>query len=380
LIKKKPTVMQVLPALNSGGVERGAIDIAIAVKKIGWNSLVASSGGQMEKELERAGVETIRLPLSSKNPFKMHKNFSSLTSIIYDKDIDLIHARSRAPAWSAYYSAKRLDKIFITTFHGTYNYNNFLKKSYNSIMTKGARVIAISDFINKHIISSYKIKQNNLITIPRGIDLDFFNPSKVSQERIIQLSNAWRLPDGLPIIMLPGRLARWKGHKLLIEALANLDTKNFRCIFVGSEAGNENNKKFLIDLVNKFNLAESIQFVNHCNDMPAAYMLADIVVSASTDPEAFGRVSIEAQAMNRIIVASNHGGSSETIIDGKTGVLFSNNDTNSLTSALDSALKMDGETRKKLVEFARNHISSKYKLEYMQDSTIKLYKELLIKH
>lgn len=377
-MKKIPSVIQVLPALNSGGVERGAIDIALAVKKVGWESFVVSEGGLMRKELERAEIEHIKLPLSSKNPFIMHRNFSSLSSIIYDKKIDIVHARSRAPAWSAYYASRRFNTNFITTFHGTYNYNNYFKKKYNSIMTKGKKVIAISDFIKNHIIEKYNLDKEKITTIPRGIDLKSFDPSNVSHERIIQLSNSWRLPDGIQVIMLPGRLARWKGHKVLIEALAKLRRKDFRCIFVGSELGNENNKKYLSKLVKENNLTEIVQFVNHCNDMPAAYMLSDIVVSASTDPEAFGRVSVEAQAMNRIIVASDHGGSYETIINGKTGMLYSNNNSESLSNTLDFALQMDIESRKKLGEASRNHVSSKYKLEYMQESTIKLYKELIL--
>ncbi len=376
-MNKVPTVIQVLPALNSGGVERGAIDIALAVKELGWVSIVVSEGGIMMKELERAEVEHIDLPLSSKNPFTMHKNFNSLSSIIYDRKVDIVHARSRAPAWSAYYASKRFDTNFVTTFHGTYNYKDFIKKKYNSIMTKGKRVIAISKFIKNHIIEKYGIEADKIVKIPRGIDLNSFDPTKVSHERIIQLSNSWRLPDGTQIIMLPGRLARWKGHKVLIEALGKLKRRDFRCIFVGSELGNENNKKYLIKIIRENNLSELVQFVNHCNDMPAAYMLSDVVVSASTDPEAFGRVSVEAQAMNRIIIASDHGGSSETIMNKKTGILFLNNNSDSLSKAIDSALQMDIESRKKLGEAARNHVSSEYRLEYMQQSTIKLYQELI---
>ena len=200
----------------------------------------------------------------------------------------------------------------------------------------------------------------------------------MSHQRIIQLSNLWRLNDGIQIIMLPGRLARWKGHKILIEALARLKRKDYRCIFVGSELGNENNKKSLENIIRKNKLGDMVQFVNHCNDMPAAYMLADIVVSASTDPEAFGRVSVEAQAMNRIIIASDHGGSSETIINGKTGILFLNNNPESLSKSLESALEMDIDSRKKMGDASRKHVCSNYKLEYMQESTIKLYKKLIL--
>ena len=377
-MNKIPSVIQVLPALNSGGVERGAIDIALAVKIIGWKSFVVSEGGIMMKELERAGIDHINLPLSSKNPLIMHKNFNALSSIIFDKKIDIIHARSRAPAWSAYYASKRFNASFVTTFHGTYNYNNYLKKTYNSIMTKGKKVIAISKFINKHIEENYGVEKEKVVTIPRGIDTESFNPINVSHERIIQLSNAWRLSDGIQVIMLPGRLARWKGHKVLIQALARLKRKDYRCIFVGSELGNENNKKFLEKIIQKNNLRDMVQFVNHCNDMPAAYMLADIVISASTDPEAFGRVSVEAQAMNRIIIASDHGGSSETIINGKTGILFLNNNPESLSKSLDFALEMDIDSRKKMGDASRKDVWSKYKLEYMQESTIKLYKKLIL--
>ena len=229
-----PTVLQVLPSLVTGGVERGTIDIAAAIAEAGWNPLVASSGGPMVHELDRLKLRHIELPMASKNPLVMRENIERLMKVIAENKVDIVHARSRAPAWSASIAAKRTGVHFVTTFHGTYNLGWLgLKRLYNEVMTKGERVIAISDFIRSHIEQVYHLDPSVIRVVPRGIDLSRFDPNRVSPERIIQLAQKWRLVDGQRVIMLPARLTRWKGQEVLIEALAMLGRSEIRCILVG---------------------------------------------------------------------------------------------------------------------------------------------------
>lgn len=375
--KIKPSILQVLPALNTGGVERGAVDIALAIREAGWTPVVVSSGGRLVRDLERAGIKHFKLPLNSKNPLVMHKNASLLSSVIYDNQINIVHARSRAPAWSAFIAAKRVGVNFITTFHGTYNSQNILKKTYNSIMTRGEYVISISNFITDHIVTNYKNTRAKIITIPRGIDLEYYNPKKVSHQRIVALSKLWRIPDGVPVIMLPGRLTRWKGHRVLLEALSVIEKQKFRCLFVGDIQNNISYQKELQSIIRNKNLEGVVHIVGHCSDMPAAYMLSDIVVSPSTDPEAFGRVAVEAQAMGCIVLASSHGGSKETIIDGETGWLFKNKDFSELSNIISKVLSLNTDEREILAKKSRSNVNINYSLEGMQKSTINVYNEII---
>ena len=220
------SVLQVLPALETGGVERGAVDIAAAVAAAGWRALVASSGGAMVRELVRAGAEHVTLPLARKSPFALRANVASLAALIESEGVDIVHARSRAPAWSAYEAARRTGRPFVTTFHGTYNFGNALKRWYNGVMARGDRVIAISDFIADHVRRNYGVGDERLRVVPRGIDLEVFDPARVNSERIVQLAAKWRLPDGVPVVMLPGRLTRWKGQAALIDALTVLGRRD----------------------------------------------------------------------------------------------------------------------------------------------------------
>ncbi|MCH8238307.1 MAG: glycosyltransferase family 4 protein, partial [Proteobacteria bacterium] len=326
------TILQVLPALGvAGGVERGTVEIAQAIVAKGGRSLVVSSGGARTHELKRVHAEHIELPVHSKNPFVIYANIDRLARIIAAEKVDIVHARSRAPAWSAYYAAKRQGVPFMTTFHGTYGASNNLKRRYNSVMTRGERVIAISRFIGGHLHQNYGVPANKIRIIHRGVNLDRFDPSKVTAERVAALANDWRLEDGLPVVMLPGRLTRWKGQAMFIEAIGNLARRDIRCLVVGGDQGRTDYRQELENLVNKKGLGEIVRIVDHCDDMPAAYMLTDVVVSASTDPEAFGRIVVEAQALGRPVVASDHGGARETVIEGETGWLFPPGDVTALT-------------------------------------------------
>ncbi len=375
---RQPTVMQVVPELVTGGVEQGTIDVARAIVEGEGRSIVVSAGGPMVQELKRSGVEHYELPVNSKNPLTMQQNIKRLINIVEEHHVDIIHARSRAPAWSAWSAARKTNKHFVTTFHGTYGHSNWLKRQYNQIMTKGDRIIAISNFIAGHIFKVYGIPPSKIRVIPRGVDFNKFSPDKVSQERRIKLAREWRLPDDKQIIILPGRLTRWKGHAVLIEAIKNLGRKDVQCLIVGSDQDRENYRHELERQIENYGMQELIHVVGHCDDMPAAYMLTDIVISASTDPEAFGRVMVEGQALGRLVIGTNHGGSTETVIDGQTGWLTEPSDPYSLTKTLNVALNLTESQRNKITRKASEHIHKYYSKEMMCTKTLEVYNELIL--
>jgi glycosyltransferase involved in cell wall biosynthesis len=372
------TVLQVLPALgSSGGVERGTVEIAEAIVVGGGRAIVASAGGAKVHELARVHAEHVTLPLDSKNPVVMYNNIGRLAQLVRAEDVDLIHARSRAPAWSSYFAARRTGRPFVTTFHGTYNAGNFLKRHYNSIMTRGERVIAISAFIAGHVRRIYGVPANRIRIVPRGVDLYRFDATQVSAERVISLAAAWRLGDGMPVIMLPGRLTRWKGQDVFIEAVARLGRKDIRCLIVGGDQGRTEYRGELEELVERHNLGEVVRIVDHCDDMPAAYMLCDAVVSASTDPEAFGRVIVEAQALGRPVVATDHGGATETVNEGKTGWLVPPGDATALSKALTTVLGLDQVARAKVSAAAVANVRENFSKQSMCEKTLDIYNEVL---
>ncbi|NMM44866.1 glycosyltransferase family 4 protein [Rhodospirillaceae bacterium KN72] len=371
------TVLQVLPALETGGVERTAVDIAIALKDAGYHPLVASSGGRMVRELARADIEHIDLPLASKNWLTMRRNADRLEAIIRDRNVDIVHARSRAPAWSAYWAAQRTGTRFVTTFHGTYNFTNPLKKFYNSVMVRADRVIANSEFIRRHIQANYRVDGTKLRVIHRGIDIDLYSGEAVSAERLIRLSERWRLPDGVPVVMLPGRLTRWKGQLLLVKALAEMQTRPVRCLLVGDAQGRTAFEQEVLALARKLKVDHAVHVVGACDDMPAALKLSDVVVSASTDPEAFGRVAVEGQAMGRLVVAPAHGGAPEQIMDRETGFLFRPGDAYDLANKLDIALNLSPEQRQRIGAAAVANAQAHFTKTGMAKATLDVYEELL---
>jgi glycosyltransferase involved in cell wall biosynthesis len=373
----RPIVLQVLPRLVTGGAERGAVDIAVALAEAGGTSLVASEGGPMEHELKRGGASHITVPLASKNPLVMRSNIGRLTSIIEEHNVDIVHARSRAPAWSAHSAAKQTGRHFVTTFHGAYEASSAIKRYYNGIMVKGERVIANSEFIARHIRDIYKVDPEYIRVVRRGVDLDRFDPERVSAERVIQLANRWRLPDGVPVVMLPGRLTRWKGHTGLIEALAALGDIDYLCVIVGSDQGRAAYRSELEKLIARNGLDNRVFLPGHCDDMPAAYMLSDVVVSASTEPEAFGRVVSEAQAMGCPVVASDHGGAREQVIGNRTAFLYPPRDATQLAKMIRRALVLDADQRERLAEEARAHVVANFDKRHMCAATLALYREIL---
>ncbi|HYL33396.1 MAG TPA: glycosyltransferase family 4 protein, partial [Stellaceae bacterium] len=295
-MKRRPTVLQVLPALVAGGVERGTVDVAAALAAAGWHSLVASAGGPMTRELDRAGAMHFTLPLASKNPFVIHANVGRLAALIRAHEVDIVHARSRAPAWSARAAAQNTGAHFLTTFHNAYGGKSWLKRRYNAVMARGELVIANSNFVADHAAATYGVPRERLRVIHRGVDVTRFDPEKISAERMARLAQEWRLPDGVPVVMLPGRLSRWKGHFVLIDAMKRLNRPQVHALIVGA-GGGDGYRARLDSAIAHAGTAVTFRVLDECRDMPAAYMLADVVVSASTEPEGFGRVIVEAQAM-----------------------------------------------------------------------------------
>ena len=370
-------VLQVVPAMETGGVERGAVDIAGAIVEAGGTALVASEGGSMVNDLKRVGAEHIQLPMASKNPLTMWRNTRRLSELIRSRKVDILHVRSRAPAWSARKAAAETGCHFVTTFHAPYNQSNAVKRGYNAVMASGERVIAISHFIAAHIRSVYKVDSGRIRVIHRGVDLRRFDPDLVSAERVIKQANAWRLPDGVPLIMLPGRLTRWKGQTLLLEALTQLGDLDLVCALVGSDQGRSDYRDELERQIKESGLEGRAFILDHCDDMPAAYKLSDVVVSASSDPEGFGRVVGEAQAMGRPVVASNHGGAREQVIEDRTAFLFPPGDARGLAEALRRALALSETEREVIGREAIAHVRENFSKEKMCAQTLSLYRELL---
>ncbi len=371
-----PVVLQVLPSLVGGGVERGTVEMAAALAEAGWTALVVSSGGPMVHELTRVGGRHIELPVQTKNPFVIRHNAGRLARVIDHFGVDLVHARSRAPAWSALRAARRTGAHFVTTVHGPYSFGLPFKRWYNSVMTRGDRVIAISEFIRQYIIDNYrKVDPAVIRLIHRGVNTEIFDPEKVTAARVIQLAEQWRLPDGVPVVMLPARLTRWKGHRVLLEALARMKDRQLRCLIVGD--GREGYRRELEGLVHKLGLQSMVHLVGNCRDMAAAYKIADVVVSASTEPEAFGRVVAEAQAIGKPVIAPRHGAAPEIVEEGVTGWLVPPEDPAALAGALDEALALDTATREALANRAIARIRSSFTTAKMCAATLNVYRELL---
>ena len=376
---KNYSVLQVLPHLNSGGLVSGAIEVSEALQKRGMRSFVASEGGRREREIIRTGGKVFNFSLGSKNPLIIFLNIYKLSKIIKKYNINIIHARSRAPAWSAYFAAKKMGIPFVATFHGTYSIQNNLKKKYNSIMIKADKVIAISSFINKHILSNYKVDQEKIVTIHRGINIEKFDYLKVSNERLIAFSKKFNIPEDTFVILLPGRITRWKGHILLIEAIYKLQRSDIICLFVGDLQGRN---KYLAELnktIEKFKLKNNFRIISNQSDMSVIYKLSNVVVSASIEPEAFGRVVAEAQAMGRPTVAVNHGGAPEIIIDGVTGWLFRPGDANDLADKINKALNLNIDDRKKMSVKAIERATLNFNNEMMCTKKLNIYAELINK-
>ena len=373
-----PVILQVLPSLGGGGVERGTVEMTAALTEAGWTALVVSSGGPMVRDIERAGGKHIQLPVHSKNPFVMRKNKDRLARVVNEYGVDLVHARSRAPAWSALGAARRTGTPFVTTVHGPYGFGLPFKRLYNSVMTRGDRVIAVSEFIRGYILDNYKkVDPDRIRVIHRGVNIDIFDPARITAARVIHLATEWRIPDGVPVVMLPGRLTRWKGHQVLFKALAQLKDRPMRCLIVGDDQGRTGYRRELDTMVQKLGLQSVVHIVGNCRDMAAAYKLSDVVVSASTEPEAFGRTVAEAQAVGKPVIAPNHGAAPEILLPGVTGWLVPPNDPHALAGALEKALDLDTDARERLAKAAIARVHDNFTTRKMCDATIAVYRELL---
>jgi len=324
-MQEKPIILQVIPTLNISGAEQGCFDVANYLTKNGFTSNIITSSGYRIEQLEKNGSIINRIPVHSKNPLTMIINIFRIIKIVKKNNINIIHARSRAPAWSCYFVAKIAKIKFITTFHGTYNFNNKIKKFYNSIMIRSDYIIAISEFIHNEIKSKYAYSKKNLSVISRGIDIEYLDPSKTDYKKVKKIIKDHDIKNDSIKLVLPGRVSGWKGHNVAIEAMAHLKDKSsndFELIFVGP-ADNLKLKNNLLQKISELKLENCVKFVGPSKEMNLVYSLADIVLSCSTDPEAFGRIPVEAQAMGKVIIASNHGGHTETIINGLSGFLYS---------------------------------------------------------
>ena len=380
----KLNVLQVIPKLGYGGAETGCYDIAHYLAENECGSFIATSGGDLLKFVKKDKVKIIRLPVHSKNPVLIIFNALVLAIYIIFYKINIVHARSRAPAWTSYIASFLTNRVFVTTFHGTYNFKSNLKKFYNSIMLRSKLTIAGSNFIFNHINDNYNeylSKEKKLRVIFRGINIDYYNSKNISILKQEKLKKEWDLFSNNFTILLPGRLTYWKGQENFIESLNILiedyDITNFQAIILGSDQGRKVYKKKLINLVARYNLNKKIKFVSHCEEMPLAYSLADVVVSSSIEPEAFGRVSVEAQSMGKPIIASNIGGSKETIINKKTGFLYKHDDPRELAKSLNTVIQLSPEELKSMGNEGRKNIAKKFDVETMCQSNLKEYKKLI---
>ena len=377
-------VLQVIPKLGFGGAETGCYDLAHYLSEKNCKSYIITSGGSLLKYVKKNKVKVIRLPVHSKNPILIFLNFFLITLIVLILNINIIHARSRAPAWSCYFSCLITRRHFVTTYHGTYSFESFFKKFYNSVMLKSKLIIAGSNFIFEHINSNYQnfLKpKNKLMVIFRGINLDYFNPQNISEKKLNQIINQWQVNSQNVKILLPGRLSSWKGQEKFIEAMNILvedyNFVNFDGIILGSDQGRKVYSKKLQSLVQRYNLSKKIKFIEYCKDMPAAYAVSDLVVSTSIRPEAFGRVSVEAQAMKKPIIASNIGGSRETILDKKSGFLYKHDDPRELAKIIIDVLQLDKDALNSIGNEGRKNVTRKFDVEKMCQTTFSEYRKLL---
>ena len=384
-MKKKIKVLQVIPKLSFGGAETGCYDLAHFLPEHNCKSFIVTSGGELLKFIKKDKVKVFKLPVQSKNPILILFNAIIISLIILLYNINIVHARSRAPAWSCLIATKLTARKFVTTFHGTYNFSNRIKEFYNSVMVRAHLVIAGSNFIFSHISENYGDfflnKKRKLLVIFRGINTNYFHAKKISTIKANKFCKVHNIDRNKFIILLPGRLTNWKGQKVFIEAIKLLaereHVQSFEGIILGSEQGRNVYKKQLIGLVEQYRLNKIIKFIGHCEEMPVAYRIANLVISSSIEPESFGRVSVEAQAMEIPIIASDIGGSKETIVKDKTGFLFKSGDPNQLTDSIITAMQKDYNSLKSIGFEGRKNILKKFDVDKMCYTTFTEYKKLL---
>ncbi len=380
----KINVLQIIPRLGYGGAETGCYDIAHYLAEQNCGSYIATSGGDLLKFVKKNKVGVFKIPVHSKNPIIILLNVLFLSFFIITKKINIVHARSRAPAWSCYFACLITNRIFVTTFHGTYNFKSKLKKFYNSVMLRAKLTIAGSNFIFDHINENYNEylnKKKKLRVIFRGINVDYYSQKNISILKQEKLKMEWGLEQNKITILMPGRLTSWKGQEKFIESLNILiedyNVTNFQAILLGSDQGRKVYSKKLHSLVERYSLTKKVKFISHCKEMPLAYSLADVVVSASVEPEAFGRVAVESQSMGKPIIASNIGGSKETVLNKKSGYLYKHDDPRELAKYLNTVIQLNQEELKFMGNEGRKNVIRKFDVEVMCDSNLREYKKLL---
>ena len=383
-MQSKLKVLQVIPKLGYGGAETGCYDIAHYIHEQNCKSYIITSGGELLKFIDKKKVKLIRLPVQSKNPILIIINSILISFIILFLNIDIVHARSRAPAWSCFLATKITRRKFVTTFHGTYNFKSKIKKFYNSVMVRSNLIIAGSNFIFSHIKENYSEYLNDnkkLLVIFRGINTDYFDPTTTLETEEDELFKSWNLEVGKKIILMPGRLTSWKGQEMFLDALNKVTIQfgstPFIAVILGSDQGRDLYKKKLIRLSEQYRLNKEVMFIDHCKNMPLAYKISDFVVSASIEPEAFGRISVEAQSMQKPIIASNVGGSKETIINDKTGFLFEVDNSDDLSKKIIELMNLEENTLKQMGIEGRKNAIKKFNVEKMCFSTYSEYKKLI---
>ena len=384
-MSSKMKILQVIPKLGYGGAETGCFDLAHYLTENRCKSYIITSGGPLLKYIKKDKVTVIRLPVQSKNPLIMLFNAIAIFFIIWFLNISIVHARSRAPAWSCWLATKFTRSKFVTTFHGTYNFSNPFKKFYNSVMVRADLVIGGSNFIFEHVYLNYgnyfKDTKRKFLVIFRGINTDFYNPQKINQDKLEKLIDEWKVDKEKFVILLPGRLTKWKGHEVFIDALNILNQryniKSFIAIILGNDQGRKVYSKKLESLAERYRLNNNLIFIPKCEEMPLAYEMANVVVSSSIEPEAFGRISVESQSMQKTIIASNIGGSKETIINEKTGFLVEAGNSNALAEKLIEIMNLDSWTLQSIGIEGRKNVLKKFDIDRMCFTTFSEYKKLL---
>ncbi len=375
------TLLQVVPELETGGAEQTTLDVAQAVVRVGGTALVATRGGRMTARLEADGGRLALMPVQSKNPITMLGNAARLIALIREENVSIVHVRSRAPAFSALWAAHVTRTPFVATYHGIYKAQSGLKRWYNAVMTRGDLVIANSDYTRDHVVAEHHVAAEKLVTIPRGVDLERFDPSRVTPERISALRDAWHVPqDDRTIILLAGRLTRIKGHLTIVEAARRLAAQgrhDFLILFAGDDQGRTGYAAEVEAAIKTAGLGDSVKIVGHCDDMPAAYLLADLAILPTIVPESFGRAAVEPQVMGRPVIASNHGGVTETILDGKTGWLAPVEDPEAWAAALVRAIDFGPGARREMGERGRDRARQLYSAEAMCAATLAAYERVL---
>lgn len=375
------TLLQVVPELETGGAEQSTIDVAQAVVRAGGVALVATRGGRMTSRLEADGGRLAQMPMQTKNPLTMLGNAARLVALIRQEKVSIVHARSRAPAFSALWAARITHTPFVATYHGVYKAQSGLKRWYNAVMTRGALVIANSDYTRDHVLAEHRVDPDRLVTIPRGVDLERFDPAFVLPARIEALRAAWGIPrEDRTRILLAGRLTRIKGHLTIVEAarrLAAQGRRDFQILFAGDDQGRTGYAAEVQAAIDAASLGDRVKIVGHCDDMPAAYLLADLAILPTLVPESFGRAAVEPQVMGRPVIASDHGGVTETILDGKTGWLAPVGDADAWASAMARAIDLGPGKRLEMGELGRKRARQLYSAEAMCAATLAAYEKVL---